>query len=166
MEWSLKVFLEQAQEVASLREAKDDFSRETYLEKLEEAVHYLVLREGGVQRMYADHESEIDYIDGQIKKMQEYKKLLKSGQERIVTLVKDTYTNLKILPKASPFAPITVAKTPGKLVIDDESIIPFSYMKEVVTVEIDKVKLKEDIKAGKVVPGAHIEKDISIRGLK
>jgi hypothetical protein len=166
MNYSLEKFLENAKDVADLRESKESYSPEEYIVKLKEAVHYLILREGAVQRLYAEHDAEIEYIDSQIKKMQEYKRLLQTGQEAMVQTIKDTYKELNLLPRGTKYQPITVRKTPGRVIIDDEDAIPFKYKKEVTTISIDKQLINTDISAGIHVPGAHIEKDISIRGLR
>lgn len=54
------------------------------------------------------------------------------------------------------------SSTAGKLVIENEELIPKDYKKEVVKIEIDKDRLKEDLKIGKV-EGCKLEIGTSLR---
>ena len=65
----------------------------------------------------------------------------------------------KIPSIESPWFAIAVKNNPGKVVIDDERAIPSEYMRqpEPPPAEPDKNAIKQAIKAGKEVAGAHIE---------
>lgn len=54
-------------------------------------------------------------------------------------------------------------KNPPKLIITNEQAIPDSYKSQIVIYEIDKTKLKADLKEGKEVPGAHLEQGESLK---
>lgn len=49
------------------------------------------------------------------------------------------------------------------LVVDDESLIPSEYKEEVVSVNIKSDMIKEALKNGKTVPGAHLETGSHVR---
>jgi Siphovirus Gp157 len=55
----------------------------------------------------------------------------------------------------------SIYKKPEQLQITDEKAIPKKYWKRVkpVPVELDKGKLLNDLHRGKIVPGAHLERD-------
>lgn len=56
----------------------------------------------------------------------------------------------------------TVRQNPPRVVIDDESQIPATYSKQKITLSVDKMAIKEAIKNGMDVPGAHLERDFKL----
>ena len=56
-----------------------------------------------------------------------------------------------------------LAKTSGRLLIKDESLIPSDYKTQIVYDELDKGKLKEALAKGLEIPGAELVKDKSLR---
>jgi len=57
---------------------------------------------------------------------------------------------------------LTVAKTPDKVIIENESLIPKKYFEVKQTHRVDKKKLKEDLKKGDV-KGAKLESGTNLR---
>ena len=55
----------------------------------------------------------------------------------------------------------TIQKNPPKLILDDEEIVPEDYF--VTRRELDKALLKDALKAGQEVRGAHLEQTESLR---
>ena len=55
----------------------------------------------------------------------------------------------------------TIQKNPQKLILDDEEIVPEDYF--VTKRELDKALLKDALKAGQEVRGAHLEQTESLR---
>lgn len=55
----------------------------------------------------------------------------------------------------------TIQKNPPKLILDDEEIVPEDYF--VTRRELDKASLKDALKAGQEVRGAHLEQTESLR---
>lgn len=54
-------------------------------------------------------------------------------------------------------------KTSGKLVVEDESLLPEEFKQETVVIEVLKDDLKTAIKAGEQVPGARVTYEPSLR---
>ena len=50
-----------------------------------------------------------------------------------------------------------------QVAIDNEADLPEEYKREIVTIKPDKTAIKSAIKAGKGIPGAHIEECINIQ---
>ena len=82
------------------------------------------------------------------------------GFEARITRMKDTVKAAMLLANKqkieSPLFTLTVRKTAPSLVIDDEGAIPECYWKQA-DPTIDKVALKNDIKAGLECGYAHLE---------
>ena len=64
----------------------------------------------------------------------------------------------------SPYFVISVRKNPPKVVIDDPEAVPVEYWRQpaIPAPELDKKKLAEELKAGVVVEGAHMEQGSSL----
>jgi hypothetical protein len=63
-----------------------------------------------------------------------------------------------------PWFVITLAQNPEAVTVDDESLIPRDYFKEIpATFHLDKALLKQAIKDGYAVPGAHLSRGTSLR---
>lgn len=56
----------------------------------------------------------------------------------------------------SPWFVLSIQKNPGAVEIADESLLPDDYKREVVSVKVDKVAIKDALKAGQSVPGAQL----------
>lgn len=50
-----------------------------------------------------------------------------------------------------------IRKNPPRVVIEDLGLLPAEYMKQKIVFDADKAKIKEDMKAGKVIAGCAIE---------
>lgn len=57
---------------------------------------------------------------------------------------------------SSPYFTIKLKKNPYSVDIEDESIIPKDYWKEKVTVSLDKMKIKEEMQQGVIIPGVRL----------
>ena len=64
----------------------------------------------------------------------------------------------------SPYFVISVRKNPPKVVIDDPEAVPAEFWRQppIPAPELDKKKLAEDMKAGVVVKGSHLESGMSV----
>jgi len=64
--------------------------------------------------------------------------------------------------KSSPYFQIKLKSCPEKVVINAESKVPDEFVRTKVTVEADKTKIKEHIKAGNPCDFAHLEMDVRL----
>jgi hypothetical protein len=64
--------------------------------------------------------------------------------------------------EALDWTTIQLNKKPGKLIIQNEDLIPSDYIKTKTTTSIDKKNLKEDIKQGVIVEWVSIETDYTL----
>lgn len=105
-----------------------------------------------------------DLLDRQIKELTERKKRITNR----IQYAKDTLHNAMrvcdITKIKLPMITISRSKTPDKVVIDDETALlcehPEYFIKQ--NPKIDKAKLKQDLKCGVAVDGAHLEQGETI----
>lgn len=115
---------------------------------------------GLIRSMQAYH----DAIDSEEKRLAQKKKALKNRIEWIKNLYKQTMESMKKDKVQTPIGTMSLADNPGSLVIDNEKLIPAKFLTVVPRHhEPNKDKIKEALKAGLKVPGAHLQKGKSLR---
>ena len=87
------------------------------------------------------------------------RKALESRADRIRQYLLDNMQRTGITKIESPYFKIAIAKNPPSVVVDDEDTLKFAhpeFVKVVTTESLDKAAIKEAIKAGQIVEGAHL----------
>jgi hypothetical protein len=104
-------------------------------------------------------ESSATAIETQIESMEERSKAIRKKADHIKDYLRANMEHAKIQKIESPFFVLAIRKNPASLVLDDESKVPPSFLKtpEPPPPMLDKTKLKDALKNGEVVPGAHLE---------
>lgn len=117
-----------------------------------------------VANVYMKFDDELDLVEKRIKELTEYKDKLKSAKKRLgdtLTLACERTGTMKI---DNVYARISF-RASERTIVDDESLLSSDYITETVTYKPNLTKIKEDIKNGVNVRGAHIEQynNISIK---
>ena len=109
-------------------------------------------------------DSDTLVIDDMIAKLQERKKHIKAKQSGMRGYILESMQNTGITKISCPFFTISIAKTPAKLIIDDEESVPDEYISIKTVVAPDKKAITAALRAGDDVPGCHLsEQGESIR---
>lgn len=118
----------------------------------------------GFLYMFRNMDSQIDIIDGEIKRLQDLKKSVKNKEDRLKTMLKDSMELLGTTKIETDLGKISIRKNPGSLVVDDMDLVPATYKEEVVTttVKIDTNLVKKLIKSGVEIEGCHLEVGTSL----
>ncbi len=95
-------------------------------------------------------------IDAEIKRLQALKKRVDREQDRVKEYLTQACEMTGMESIRGVYANISFRKS-EQTVIDDESVLPKEYVIEKITYSPDKTKIKNAIKAGQEVQGAHIE---------
>ena len=104
-------------------------------------------------------ESLADQIKQAEQAMAARRKALESRADRIRQYLLENMQRTGITKIDSPWFKIALAKNPPSVVVDDEDTLKFAYpefVKVVTTESLDKAAIKEAIKAGQIVEGAHL----------
>lgn len=103
-----------------------------------------------------DKKALADAIKAEEKALSDRRKSIEKRIERM-----DVYVLRCLLktPKQSVETPMVSLKTrkSTRTIIDDEAEIPEEFTEQVVTVKVNKADIGKALKAGKEVPGAHLE---------
>ena len=104
-------------------------------------------------------ESLADQIKQAEQAMAARRKALENRADRIRQYLLDNMQRTGITKIESPWFKISLAKNPPSVVVDDEDTLKFAhpeFVKTVTTESLDKTAIKEAIKAGQIVEGAHL----------
>ena len=104
-----------------------------------------------------DIDSDINSLDLEIKRMQELKKIKKNSLDRLKSNIKECMELLGIKKVKTFLGNISIRKSAGSLVIEDEEKIPAIYKTVEQVVKVDKNTIKDFIKKGHEVEGCRIE---------
>jgi hypothetical protein len=115
-------------------------------EKGENCIKYL----GSIQ-------DNIDIAKANKKKLDEYIKTLESRKKRIEQACIYALDTLQVKSIMTGWGEMKVKKNPPAVIIDDVTQIPTQYQRQKIQVDIDKSAIKQAIKDGQQVPGAHVE---------
>ena len=108
---------------------------------------------------HLDYQAEI--IDMEITRLQNYYESIKRQAAALRgylhdQMVKAGITKIEAVDGAPPFR-LSIRKNPPRVVIDSEDMIEWEYKRSRTFVEIDKQMIKDALRAGRSVPGAHME---------
>ncbi len=111
---------------------------------------------------YSNHlGAQVGVIENEIDRLRRYKESLERQSEALRDYLHDQMvragiTKIEAVEGAPPFR-LSIRKNPPRVVIDNEGAIEWEYKRSVTRVEIDKQMIKDALKAGRSVPGAHME---------
>jgi len=111
---------------------------------------------------YAKHlQYQAGVIEAEMDRLRAYKQSVERQEGALRDYLHDQMvragiTKIEAVEGAPPFR-LSIRKNPPRVVIDNEGAIQWEYKRSVTTVEIDKQMIKDALKAGRSVPGAHME---------
>lgn len=123
------------------------------LDKVQGTIEEKAIATAIVSRKLTNYSVE---IAAEIKRLQALKKHVENEEKRVRVYLSDTLQRVGIESIKGVYANISFRKS-EQTVIDDESQLPEEYVTAKITYVPDKTKIKNAIKSGKEVAGAHIE---------
>ena len=111
---------------------------------------------------YSKHlDAQAGVVDREMERLRAYRVMLERQADALRDylydqMVRAGITKIEAVAGAPPFR-LAIRKNPPRVVVDDEAAIPWELKREITRVEIDKTAIKDAIKGGVSVPGAHIE---------
>lgn len=108
-----------------------------------------------IVHVLANNDSDVAAIDAEIKRLQDRKKVMVNGKERLKDYLRYNMEKTGVTKISSPLFTITLAKGRSSVVVEDDSALPEDYKR--VTVSPDKTLIAKAIKDGYDVPGARLE---------
>ena len=107
-------------------------------------------------------QDKIDAAKANKKKLDAYIKTLENRKKRVEKACIYALDTLQVKSIMTGWGEMKIKKNPPSVIIDDLTQIPTQYQRQKIQVDIDKVAIKNAIKAGEEVPGAHLEQGTSL----
>lgn len=109
----------------------------------------------------ADLTAQEAKLKAEIDRLTKRRQTLRNNAERMKQSLQIAMETVGKEKMKTDYYSYTIQKNPPKLVLDDERIVPEDYF--ITRRELDKVSLKDALKAGQEVRGAHLEQTESLR---
>ncbi len=145
------------QDVAKLQDL--DLDPQTVADTLEGMGGALEAKATNVAAFVRNLESLADQIKQAEAAMAARRKAIEGRADAVRAYLLSNMLRTGITKIESPYFKIAIAKNPPSVVVDDEDTLKFAhpeFVKVVTTESIDKAAVKEAIKAGQIVEGAHL----------
>lgn len=141
-----------------------DLDEQTIIDTLEAESGDLVEKGKNVAAVFRNLESDAKQIKEAEQQLAERRKAIEKRAESLKQYLKTNMEVAGIQKIECPWFVISIAQNPEAVTVDDESLIPRDYFKEIpATFQLDKALVKSAIKDGYDVPGAHLSRGTSLR---
>jgi len=141
-----------------------ELDEQTIIDTLESESGDLVEKGKNVAAVFRNLESDAKQIKEAEQQLAERRKAIEKRAESLRKYLKTNMEVAGIHKIECPWFVISIAQNPESVTVDDESLIPRDYFKEIpATFQLDKALVKSAIKDGYEVPGAHISRGTSLR---
>lgn len=141
-----------------------DLDDQTIADTLESEGGDLVEKCKNVAAVFRNLESDAKQIKEAEQQLAERRKAIEKRAESLKNYLKTNMEVAGITKIECPWFLISIAQNPEAVTVDDESLIPRDYFKEIpATFQLDKAMVKQAIKDGFNVPGAHLSRGTSLR---
>lgn len=141
-----------------------DLDDQTIADTLEAEGGDLVEKGKNVAAVFRNLESDAAQIKEAEQQLAARRKAYEKRAESLKQYLKTNMEVAGITKIECPWFVISLAQNPEAVTVDDESLIPRDYFKEIpATYQLDKNLVRQAIKDGFEVPGAHLSRGTSLR---
>ena len=141
-----------------------DLDDQTIADTLEAEGGDLVEKGKNVAAVFRNLESDAKQIKEAEQQLAERRKAIEKRAESLRNYLKTNMEVAGITKIECPWFVVSIAQNPEAVTVEDESLIPRDYFKEIpATYQLDKAMVKQAIKDGFNVPGAHLSRGTSLR---
>ena len=135
---------------------------ETALACLENIVDDVKSKSIAVASYIKNIEADEIAIDAAISRMQDRKNQITKKVESLVTYLQTNMERCGINEISCPYFVIKLKKCPVSVDVIDEASIPDNYKKKKEVISIDKLKIKEELNNGVVIPGVTLKQNMRL----
>ena len=153
-------YVEAARQLAAMAEA-GEIDQQALTDTLDAIRHPLEVKAVHVAAYSKHLDYQAQIIDAELDRLRAYKATVERQAEALRAYLHDQMTRagitkIEAVAGAPPFR-LAIRKNPPRVVIDNEAAIEWEYKRSVTTVTVDRQMIKDALKAGRSVPGAHME---------
>ena len=132
-------------------------------ERLDQLAHAFEQKAGAIVAVSKVMASFVDYCKAEEKRIAEKRKAVENRKQRLFDYLQTHMEATGVAEMTTGTATVKLQKNPPKVVVDNEDSLPPKYLKIIQTTQIDKNAIKDALKAGEEVTGAHLEQGLSLR---
>ncbi|WP_434771822.1 siphovirus Gp157 family protein [Pseudomonas entomophila] len=114
-----------------------------------------------VSRVILNMDGDVEAVDAEIARLEERKRILCNRKGQIIDYLRENMEAAQITKISYPLFTITLAKCRNSVVVDDEKLLPDDLVSVKVTTTPNKKAIADQLKAGKEIKGACLERDKS-----
>lgn len=141
-----------------LLEKQDELTPDEVQEVADELQTALKEKSANIIGYYQTQNALLAAVDDEIKRLQEYKKIISNRLTRYKNYVADNMKTIGIKKIETPVGKISLVKSPPSVVVTDDEKVPAEYKETVVTIKPNKKKILENFKAtGEIPSGVDIQ---------
>lgn len=141
-----------------------DLDDQTIADTLEAEGGDLIEKGKNVAAVFRNLESDAKQIKEAEQQLAERRKAIEKRAESLRNYLKTNMEIAGISKIECPWFVVSIAQNPEAVTVEDESLIPRDYFKEIpATYQLDKALVKQAIKDGFEVPGARLSRGTSLR---
>lgn len=141
-----------------------DLDDQTILDTLEGESSDLIEKGKNVAAVFRNLESDANQIKEAEQQLAERRKAYEKRAESLKNYLKTNMEIAGIQKIECPWFVVSLANNPESVTVDDETLIPRDYFKEIpVSYQLDKTLVKQAIKDGFDVPGVRLTRGTSLR---
>ncbi|WP_144933982.1 siphovirus Gp157 family protein [Pseudomonas alabamensis] len=111
-----------------------------------------------VSRVILNMDGDVEAVDAEIARLEERKRLLPNRKNQIIEYLRENMEAAQITKISCPLFTITLAKGRNSVVVDDEKLLPDDLVSVKVTTTPNKKAIADQLKAGKEIKGARLER--------
>ena len=148
----------QFKELAALAEGADEDLAIAVRDTLEAVEAEFNEKALAVSHVILNFDADIAALDLEIGRLTERKRLISNRQKQIKDYLRENMEASGISKISCPLFTITCAKGRESVVVDSESAVPDEYVSVKTEIRPDKLAIASALKAGKEVPGCHLER--------
>ncbi|MDO7911382.1 siphovirus Gp157 family protein [Pseudomonas sp. 22-AL-CL-001] len=119
-----------------------------------------------VSRVILNMDGDIEAVDAEIARLEERKRLLSNRKGQIIDYLRENMEAGQITKISCPLFTITLAKGRNSVVVDDEKLLPDDLVSVKVITTPNKKAIADQLKAGKEIKGARLERGKSLVQIK
>lgn len=126
--------------------------------------------QGGIEDKGANYavvikesKATLDKYDAEIKRLQEKRKQIAKNQEHMKQFLLNSMNLAAIKKIETVRGSVRIYKSPARMVVDDSERLPDKYFTIHEVKELNKPQLKDALKQGEKITGAHLEQGESLR---
>jgi chromosome segregation ATPase len=135
---------------------------EQSLVKLDEVTKDLKNKVVAIASYIENIEAEEKAIENAIEKMARRKKQLANQSDFLTNYLQANMERCGISEITCPYFAVKLKKCPVSVDVVDESVIPDEYKNKKEVISLNKVKIKEEMLSGVVIPGASLKQNIRL----